>query len=177
MSVNNTKPCRTDRIKYNLNKAAIDLNNVEKNLIYKQTRKEIKSHNLIKDFEEYDYKFFEKRALQDVKKIKELRDKTIDPNIKIDLQKVIDSENLFIDTKGMTDEEIRMQDKLLKQAVNLQFLIEKPDESSSDDSEYGEEVYNKLFADNRAILQDANENTCTKYLKDAGENDFIQAVF
>ena len=57
--------------------------------------------------------------------------------------------------------------------VNLQFLLK---ESDDDDSEYGEELLNKITYSGAQALKDLQLKPSTKIMINAGQNNFIQAV-
>ena len=61
-----------------------------------------------------------------------------------------------------------------EQEVNLQFLIK---ESDDDDSEYGEELLNKITFSGEQAIKDMKQHPSTKIMVNSGSNDFVQAVF
>ena len=61
-----------------------------------------------------------------------------------------------------------------EQEVNLQFLLK---ESDDDDSEYGEELLNKITFSGEQAIKDMKQHPSTKIMVNSGSNDFVQAVF
>ena len=62
---------------------------------------------------------------------------------------------------------------MIDSEINLKFLLK---ESDDDDSEYGEELLNKITYSGAQALKDMQLRPSTKIMTNAGPNDFIQAV-
>ena len=62
---------------------------------------------------------------------------------------------------------------MIDSEINLQFLLK---ESDDDESEYGEELLNKINFSGAQALKDMQLKPSIKIMINAGQNDFMQAV-
>ena len=63
---------------------------------------------------------------------------------------------------------MKLRNQVIKKQNDLEFLVNDIEMTSSSDSEYGDEVYNKLFRKNEEFVEDMQNHTVIKFLKDTG---------
>lgn len=66
-----------------------------------------------------------------------------------------------------------MLKNIVDSEVNLLFLLQ---DSEDDESEYGEEVLNKIKFDGSQAIKDFKQYPSTKVMVNAGKNGYLQAV-
>ena len=108
--------------------------------------------------------------MEDVQKLEERLKGVRNRRERKDLEDLISIEKEYRSTKNISREELFYKKKIIREQLDLMFLInedENEEGSNSTDSEYGDEIHDKIFS------MDDKCDSKNKLLVDSGQNDYL----